>query len=194
MTAHRRGWKKRPECGGKITCIWDGKEHPTAYFSGVEGQDSPELVSPTPATSLTAPLEEVEGQEVAPPLTPPRSLLEAVPSLVSENTDPEVEARLLNLQRNREREVSGDGNGHGVTDLSEFVLEPGVSPLVVSENRIVIVVPVQVQNWYDWARKEGWFQGDGSIGAFVTDFLMDHINHCLGMGLFYIRREEIGVA
>ena len=47
---------------------------------------------------------------------------------------------------------------------------------------------------YDWMKGQGWNAGQGTLSDWVTDIVMDHWKHCLGMGIFILRREEVDVA
>jgi hypothetical protein len=182
MISHRRGYKNRPACAA-------GTLQPIV-----------------PASLLP------EDVAVEPPIEPPAFVpLADDPAIFdSENSakagsaqypEPDAEeiARRLNAQR---LALGGDGPLPPDVDMSGFGGPPASPPpdwvvqspegeIHVSQAREAVSLPVTIRVFYDWARQEGWFQGDGSLSAFVTDCLLDHFGNCLGKVLVVADREEV---
>jgi len=156
-----------------------------------EGQEAPQAQ------------EAQEAQEATQTLTPPEPTPELPAPIIYEylgteeelpeqtHDDPEAIARKLTEQLGLEREGPG-GNGHGELE-GDFLLETPPGPVSLQKVKQIVEVPPVFLVFYDFFKSQGWFQGDGSISAWVTDFLLDHIRHCLGWRVVVVNEEEVRI-
>lgn len=201
VVSHRKGWKLRPSCNGKIYPIngpdprKGARTDSTPTEVGDEPPAHPESV--TPAPTLTE--------------EPPPHESVAIPT---DLTNDEEVARLLNMQRDGQigaaelaAAFAAGGNGHnGTIDPTDFSyhggdgLPPGDWRLLppgpdaqVSQARETVTLPAVVRVMYDWAVNVGWKAGDGSLSAFIWDICSDHFAHCWNKRIVVIDRSEVTV-
>ncbi len=197
---HRKGYKNREECHGKGVKVWEPE-------LDAEGR----IVTETPkqADSETQEASQIQTPELGLPQSPPESELtsedriplrvyeylgtEDAESLPAPHEDPEIIARRLSEQLNLSAPEDIGGNGHHELIEGDFVEQPAVGPPSLSPVKQTIEVPPVILVWYNWARDQGWFQGDGTISAFVTDCLLDHFRHCWGYRIVVVSEEEVSI-
>lgn len=214
MSGHRKGYKNHPGCmNGKLVMVNAGSpDEPPLWRSPVPralypDDDASPLVVNEPAPLQSEPALELPV-DALPDIDP---ILDTKPAnTAGENgapyefidrdlfTDPEAVAKLYNERRFKVAPLSGEtppdggGNGHSGEPLEpgDYHLEGGLPQPAVSFIREPVNLPVIVKVMYDWAREQGWNQGDGSMSTFVTDMLMDHFRNCIGMAVVVVRKEE----
>ena len=192
MLGHRHGWKKRSECRGKIVKVWDPSQEEEVIPGPQEAEQpqepqEPQAVLPTaegtateitPQTTTKAPVWEYQGTD------------EELPEQKPE--DPEAVARRLREELNSETPTGVGGDGRGELE-GDFIVEQATGPVSLQKVRQTVELPPVVLVWYDYFKNQGWFQGDGSISAFVTDFLLDHIRNCFGLRVIIVSETEVQI-
>lgn len=182
LVGHRKGYKKRPACQGKIFPVSGPLAPPEVLVEEDDShEDAPEDASPPP---------KVKGWNYDDP--------ELLPE------DPEELAALL-MREARRGNGHTNGNGHGPIDNSdllaqddfagsvapgEFSVEPG-APVVPSQYRETVYLSAKARVIYDWARAHGWKRGDGSMSAFVLDVLTDHFEGCWGKQIVVVEKADM---
>ncbi|MDP2661916.1 MAG: hypothetical protein Q8R28_14415 [Dehalococcoidia bacterium] len=194
LCGHRKGYKKRPECKGRITMV--------SAPGGSDGNlaNAPEhgSVHPVGLGALPGP-EEPYGDPVGqdPELGGvPHEPMDEIPV-----DDAESIARQFNERKRHLLEpgfIHADHLTAGVIEEyaspdGDFYTEKPEEASDASTAREVVSLPVIVRVFYDWARGRGWHQGDGSLGSFVTDCLLDHFNNCWGVAVVVVRRDEVAI-
>jgi len=191
MIGHRHGWKKRPECRGKIVKRWGPSQEvgitPTAEIPQIppstaaipEIPPSPEgTTAEPPPQATTAPVWEYRGAD------------EELPEQKPE--DPEAIARRIREELTSKTPTGVGGDGRGELE-GDFIVEQTTGPISLQKVRQTVELPPVVLVWYDYFKNQGWFQGDGSISAFVTDFLLDHIRNCFGLRIIIVSETEVQI-
>ena len=191
---HRRGWKKRPECDGKIHCVFPGTPKvpvPTAIAQAAQA-----------AQAAQKDVSAIDGTQ-APPKPEPREIHFTeyrVPIPGEEDPDdPEVIARRLNelvLGSNAGGQggQTGSFGGGGLDDSlppGDWRVEPPEKDVSTSTDRITVSLPITVRMYYDICRQKGWNKGDGSLSAFIADCMEDYFNNCLNFVIAVLDREEL---
>lgn len=211
---HRRGYRKRPEClqdigrgRGKGVQVWTPDENPlgdTPPFasSGI----SEDLIAPETFQDQEQPTEAAEDEQETPdgPVSFEYRGLDEVP--LGNDWDAEEWARQFNLRRQQgvpppqNGEVRAPPGGlvppamaFSPSPPGDFEAVPSVGPPHLTSTRQNITVPPVLLVIYDVMVNMGWWQGDGSLSALVTDFVLDHFHNTLGLGVYVHRREEIEV-
>jgi hypothetical protein len=184
IMAHRHGWKKRPECRGKIINVWTPSEGDNIGPSKdliTEPQEAqePQQSQETQGVS-NVPVYEYLGTENEPRVPAPEADAEAVAKRLTEE-----------LHLTPPEDIGGDGHRELVE--GDFQEQPPVTPPSLTPEKQTLEVPPVILVWYNWARDQGWFQGDGSISAFVTDCLLDHFRHCWGYRVVIVSEEEVSI-
>ncbi|RJO60341.1 MAG: hypothetical protein C4542_09625 [Dehalococcoidia bacterium] len=188
VCGHRKGWKSRPQCKGKIWKVRDSAD------------DEPQLTPPTKPRWTTdqpppdldtagTPLD-LEPEPEQPDTRRPSLLDEWYPNLNDFNDEPEDPEALAQRLNRQQSELPADVPVGGD---EEWSVEPPAGPPKVSSAKEFVALPVTLRVWYDWYRQHGWHQGDGSIGAWITDMLLDHITNCSGLAIVIVNREEVGL-
>lgn len=195
VLGHRRGWRHRPQCAGKIRPL-----DPSLLYAGISpdgsaggaGRSEPEVVDTAEAPAsggLEGTGEEGDqGEELA------SGELEGT-------ADPEELARRLNQSRQQEalagavevpldRELLTLGL-EGSLPPGEWELETPPEAGPVSQAREAVALPPVVRMMYDWARSQGWHAGDGSMSAFITDIVLDHWQNCWGKIIVVVDRKDL---
>lgn len=194
---HRKGWKKRDACRGpgpRGERIWmidpgSGDPRPDWMPQGMPIPQAHDAPAAPPIDPEPEPLPEEEEEE---------SSVGFDPFVYSGLDDAEALAAALNRERGFEAPSPG-GNGHGPVETlelgaeGEWSEEKSASPLAVSEFREAVTLPAVAKVIYDWARAQGWGQGDGSLSAFILDVLLDHFSQCWGMKIVVVSREEVEI-
>ena len=186
---HRRGYKNRPGCYGPGEKIWDP--------AWEESKDAT-VSTPTPDMDIT---EVVEAPDTAPPEVAEDEQedqegnipfeyrgLEDVP--LGAGWDPEEWARHFNAQRQQGEPPPQNGDGvlppGGIIPpimafppgpLGDFEVEPSIGPPHLTTVKQTITVPPIFLIIYDYMINAGWRQGDGTLSAMVTDFVLDHFHN-----------------
>ena len=169
--AHRKGWKNRPECNGRLSMVHD----PTA---------TPEDLA-TAAADAAADGPVFDDTPVSPTFTPSMSVL-----------DPEEVARQLNRGR---RPIDLEGAvldlQHTLDDMgdeaADWSIETPEGVSVASQAKETVSLPVVVRVMYDWAKNQGWHQGDGTLSSFVTDVVLDHFENCWGKRIVVVDETQL---
>lgn len=186
VSAHRKGWQKRPACNGVMrpvdsSLLYDDVAEKEANQPDPLEPPTPEIVPPYYAATP-------EGE------TP----FEGENLLTDDLTDPEVIARQLNQQFSTTdiatlaRMSAPNGGGPpGTLPPGDWVAETGQGPVSVSEDRLTLTLPVMHLIMYNHAVGQGWHEGDGSLSAYVNSCLMSFYRHDLGIGLFIAPLEEV---
>lgn len=191
LVGHRKGYKKRPACAGKIFAV--------------TGPMAPPAPEPEPSEDGGG-----DGDDGEPP--PPRSRAwdyddDELPD------DPEAAAAILLAQSgiggNGNGHSNGNGNGHALVDnsdllagygampsaainVSEFSVDPATA-ITPSSYREVVFLSAKCRVIYDWARAHGWRRGDGSMSSFVLDVMTDHFENCWGKQIVVVEKGDVEI-
>lgn len=172
---HRKGWRSRPECKGTIYKLRDDDGNPVPYAAPVAAPGAGDYTE----SALETILEEAAG-----------GMREYIPSLDGIGDDPEAIAQRMNeMRRGALAELAAPES----PAPEDWLLERQPGPPIVSSNKENVAVPVVLRLWYDWFRQNGWHQGDGGFGAFITDLVLDHIANCCGLAVVIVNRQEVGL-
>ena len=193
MTGHQHGADKRPECQGGIRKI-DASD-----VGAVGPSRTPNPLESEPVFRPHA--YEYTGEPV--PDDPDEIARRMIRGDYPLNTAPPLsDDWLRQLQTDADGGDTGDGappgrngdfGGEDVGGGDWRTQPPGGLPAVSTRSESVIL-PNSVRIMYDWARANGWNQGDGSLSAFVTDILLDHWRVCWGKLIGVLDRSEVDVA
>lgn len=198
VRSHRKGFKKRPDCVGKMV------------------PNDPEAIAQTAwGLAMQAKKVDKERERLARqpkyPVTDPESLKIDLPPIPQEPTpeeeavvdDPEEFARryneyTLNQIRPTEEDFGYPGDGEGgdggdIPDLpdGDWVAEPPSIEAPTSLEKISVRLPLKCRMIYDYAIGEGWDEGNRTFDTFVTSVLFDWFENTLGMGIFVAPIEEV---
>jgi len=192
VRGHRYHLKGHPGCKGKIVKIWD------------PAQDT-QVTQITEVTQDTQVTQETQNIPIAPEgatsEVPPQAIVKVpvyeyqgiddeLPGQIPD--DPEAVARRYLEQLNKETPTGVGDDGHGELE-GDFIVEQTAGPVSLQKVRQTVELPPVVLVWYDYFKNQGWFQGDGSISAFVTDFLLDHIRNCFGLRVIIVSETEVQI-
>lgn len=109
-----------------------------------------------------------------------------------DSEDPEEIARRYNQER-LPPTAGPPVNGNGHLPPGVLVQEPLGGTPAVSRERMTITLPVEVKVFYDGAREQGWNVGNGSLDAWVEDYLLTHLGVCMDLGVFMAYKSEMGL-
>jgi hypothetical protein len=154
-----------------------------------ETQETQEA-QPVPATSEVATAEILPQATTKAPVYEYQGIDDELPEQISD--DPEVIARRYLEQLNKEAPTGVGDDGHGGLE-GDLIVETTTGPVSLQKVRQTVELPPVVLVWYDYFKNLGWFQGDGSISAFVTDFLLDHIRNCFGLRVIIVSETEVQI-
>jgi len=171
--AHRRGYRKRPECFAGFEMIDGGPE--------VEQTDQSDRTDRTDQTVV----EPAEVRDEGPPQA--HHVEEQAFDMPQAPNSEELAARYNQLRL--EELASGL-----LPPEADWTVEQTQGPPQVSEARETVMLPVVVRLIYDWARSQRWKQGNGTLSDFVTDVVVDHFEHCWGKKIVVVDREEVELA
>ncbi len=201
---HRRGWKKRPACNGKLECVYPGTPKPPLEAQVMTPPSAParNAGSAHNADSAHREVSSVDGTQAPPKLEIGTVHFAEYRMPVpgeEDPDDPEVIARRFNEQLlgiAPPGEDGGFGSFGGGDNLppGDYRLEPPERELAPSSDRISVQLPIAVRVYFDFARTElGWHRGDGSLSAFIADVVEAHFVECWGCRVGLIKMEELGV-
>lgn len=189
IVSHRKGWKKRPECNGRI--------YPASDDLAQDAPNAEPFIAPDDLAALTdawaSDLASTDtGQDEGAPDAADDLSTEAIEAL----------ARRLNERKSQGSTAEpavdlGDlpynlGLSEHRLDDGEFFLENPPDSAAVSQAREVVSLPTILRVYYDHFKTLGWKVGDGSFSAWVADFLLAHLTECLGLSIAVFNRSEVG--
>jgi hypothetical protein len=216
LIGHRKGWKKRPQCYGKIAPApegaaifkpsrgiigpmptWEDKEREAAIALAIKNQEEAQA-----AAKLAAKAREAELQAVRDHQTFVEQIDEDQIEDIAAEIDPEEIARRLNIEKgNYPHTPVPDHNATPPADGLDVLTPDGtwrihetVPPQDQSNLREQVSLPVIARVYYDWAVQEGWDRGDRSFTAFIVDCLLDHFTKCWGKKILVADVNELGLA
>lgn len=208
VRSHRKGWKNRPGCskGGMFPISEDAfppKGTPLGEIANLPGETPPDPQVPDfdadrdpggPGSGAVAPelaAAEATGPGVEPipdPIIGPDGEVqnaEEIAASLNRRADP-----LDGLDL--EQYLAGEPE---VSDLQvrpgEFEVQPAPPGAPVTEARETVLLPVVVRLMHDWARSHGWFEGDGSLSAFIWSCTRYVWSEVLGLEFVVVKREEV---
>lgn len=211
IAAHRRHKAKHPECEGDIEFLRPGTgikllPYRQGGYRVHEEEDAPAASPSTEKRQIASP-----DTGVATPVSPGK-FTELLPDLGSftegpllGEDDPESVAREINRQRTVGASGGGGAGsgrfGGGLAffdgDLppgiggSEWEIEPPAGIHAPTQDRVAVSLPVVFKVWYDVMVEMGWWQGDGSLSAWVVDMVSNHFAVCCDLMLAAMRRSAI---
>ncbi len=193
---HRRGWKKRPACNGKLECVYKGTPKPPVEAQAITlpsapahnagGAHNADGAHEVDGTQAPAPAHQVHFTEFHSPIPGEE-----------DPDDPEIIASRL-LSQGLGGPFDGgfngaDGSG-GNLPPGDWSIETPQQNVGASTDRISVSLPIEIRMYYDLARRDlGWSRGDNSLSAFIADVVEDHFNYCWARALLHVDRKEIEV-
>ena len=185
VSAHRKGYKSRPECAAGVIFPIDPPFSPAQpmWEQTRAKQVADAEIIPTPSEPDASIIVEADNSaRQSDTARPP--VYEYTPNL-DETLDPVEE---LARQWNQSRASNGGLDGTVPPDLRFDTPQAVVAP---SQAREVVILPIIIRVYFDWAKSQGWHRGDGTLSAFVTDCLLCFFTDVLGKTVVVIDRKEV---
>ncbi len=201
MGGHRKGARNNPPCRGpgprgpgKVWMIDPGSG---PWVARVFSEEIPAPASPASQSSSQT---SVPDSNLAPPEEAGGAGAGPTGPWEYRLQDPLDDLQTRAPEMNRQMQAGDSqviGNGHGPTTMEEleaageWVEDRGPAVQKVPGGSETVYLPAVIKVWYQWCLDNGWKVGDGSLGAWVTDVLLTHMNVCMGKGIYVMDRTEV---
>lgn len=181
--AHRRGYKKRPDCKGRMFVV-DHDE------TARESPPPVEVELPSIPEDITDP------EEIA------RLMLGGAAGSDITNGDAPRESfwNTLSTLPDFDTDQPGDDGDPGASNADgwdgdvgdgDWKIEPPSDTQELVQDKIGVTLPQDIWSYYEWMSGQGWHQGDGSFSAWCADLLYDHLRSCYGIALTMVHVEDV---